>query len=726
MTNRNAMPFVKIAALAIVATALAVATVAACTPAPTVAPTSTPAPTWTPSPMPTWTPVVVRIVTPTVAPTSTATATVTPTNTATPAPAPTVVPTVTPTSTPTPSASPTSTPTPVPTVTPSPTTLPTSTPTAIPTVLPTATNTPMPTIAPEPTPGSTPTPLPDDAHPDLAPLIALYNATNGSEWSNNENWLSDRPLYQWFGLKVNIDGRLTEINLGSNALDGTLPPELGDLDQLQLIDLNGNPMLSGVIPREFGRLTQLQTLTLSRNDLTGPIPHEIGLLPNLHHLDLSHNSLSGEIPPSLLRSETIFAINLGNNDLTGTIPSEFAVDSRIGWLHLESNRLTGEIPTEIGRLPRLSELRLDDNQLSGPIPDSIVQIERLRIFSANNNQLTGSIPEGLSTLRYLDQLHLNYNRLTGTVPEELGDFEQLTRLGIIGNNFSGCIPTSVRDNVASNVAFANIPVCGEQVLAVPVAPAYIEIANRDELTPSHIQAIELGAQWLDEFITEVGWPIPEDKITIYVADREGLAGILADFDDQCDLACATRVFSWAGTAARPGTAFVLLIDLHVRTAPAVQARVAARLIFHIMRLEVLDNLPPERRATDPAWWSGGIATLFSELALADGMDTPRDDNRRRVTEWSSSFTEPLWELEEDPGTAIDSRGAAAVDLLASQVGLRALSDFYTERIDGETWKQTFERVFNISVPDFYELFNQHHNDGYPLGQLPMEGSTQWP
>ena len=68
----------------------------------------------------------------------------------------------------------------------------------------------------------------------------------------------------------------------------------------------------------------------------------------------------------------------------------------------------------------------------------------------------------------------------------------------------------------------------------------------------------------------------------------------------------------------------------------------------------------------------------------------------------------------------------AIDLLASQVGLRKLTEFYTERTDGEDWRQTFQRVFNISVPDFYELFNQHHRNGYPLRPLPTEGNTQWP
>ena len=30
--------------------------------------------------------------------------------------------------------------------------------------------------------------------PDLPPLVALYNATKGEDWSNNGNWLSNAPL----------------------------------------------------------------------------------------------------------------------------------------------------------------------------------------------------------------------------------------------------------------------------------------------------------------------------------------------------------------------------------------------------------------------------------------------------------------------------------------------------------------------------------------------------
>ena len=34
-------------------------------------------------------------------------------------------------------------------------------------------------------------------------LIAFYNATDGDNWSNNENWCSDKPVSQWHGITAN-------------------------------------------------------------------------------------------------------------------------------------------------------------------------------------------------------------------------------------------------------------------------------------------------------------------------------------------------------------------------------------------------------------------------------------------------------------------------------------------------------------------------------------------
>ena len=45
--------------------------------------------------------------------------------------------------------------------------------------------------------------------PDRGALIALYNATDGPNWVDAENWLTDKPLGDWYGVDPTIaDGSL--------------------------------------------------------------------------------------------------------------------------------------------------------------------------------------------------------------------------------------------------------------------------------------------------------------------------------------------------------------------------------------------------------------------------------------------------------------------------------------------------------------------------------------
>ena len=58
-------------------------------------------------------------------------------------------------------------------------------------------------------------------------LEAFYHATGGSEWTNSDGWLTERPLSEWHGAEVDTQGRVTGLYLGSNGLRGSIPPELG-------------------------------------------------------------------------------------------------------------------------------------------------------------------------------------------------------------------------------------------------------------------------------------------------------------------------------------------------------------------------------------------------------------------------------------------------------------------------------------------------------------------
>ena len=97
-------------------------------------------------------------------------------------------------------------------------------------------------------------------HGDRAVLAALYAATDGPNWADDENWLGDGPLGEWRGVETDAFGRVVHLDLGGRR-DG----ETGEWVP------HG---LRGSIPPEVGSLTGLTSLNLRANALEGPIPPE--------------------------------------------------------------------------------------------------------------------------------------------------------------------------------------------------------------------------------------------------------------------------------------------------------------------------------------------------------------------------------------------------------------------------------------------------------------------
>jgi len=141
---------------------------------------------------------------------------------------------------------------------------------------------------------------------------------------------------------------VTKVHLGYNEL-ATLPPEIGNLTNLEELWLNNNELTT--LPHEIGNLKNLERLDLSENQLT-TLPHEIGNLKNLKDLYLDYNQFT-TLPPEIGNLKNLETLSLYNN------PNFYMNSEQL--LQLIINGANQEIQKAIVRanvIPTISNVRL--------------------------------------------------------------------------------------------------------------------------------------------------------------------------------------------------------------------------------------------------------------------------------------------------------------------------------------------------------------------------------
>ena len=372
--------------------------------------------------------------------------------------------------------------------------------------------------------------VPGNEETDRAALAAFYHATNGPNWKNSENWLSDLPLATWHGVTVHSISypgyptirRLASLNLPDNGLTGSLPSEFAQLVTLQDLDLSDNE-LTGDIPTVLGEL-DIEVLGQSvlypgsdpcDLDVEYPDGYLAGFgLSCIRYLDLSNNQFTGPIPISFRHFHRLQQLDLSHNQLTGSILAEFGEMDHEGefenysqWLvckgfrcvyrlDLSHNQLTGIVPEELGNLRRLQVLNLSHNQLTGSLPtrsrcrrtegDALpprcfIGFDELDL---SNNQFTGSIPVVIpmgqlgSAGNNYGILDLSHNQLAGQLPDpgfwDVGR-DRVGTVALSHNRLTGGIPPGFSTELMTNLK--RVDLSGNQLTGTIPAEMFIDAGH---------------------------------------------------------------------------------------------------------------------------------------------------------------------------------------------------------------------------------------------------------
>ncbi|CAJ1920545.1 unnamed protein product [Cylindrotheca closterium] len=297
-------------------------------------------------------------------------------------------------------------------------------------------------------------------------LATFYFATGGGDgfWYDDYSFLSASHECNWnsgsSGIQCNSSRVVIGIKMLLNGLRGSLPPEIGALENLQSITLDGN-RITGSIPEEIYRLTNLRSLSMPFNQFSGSISPSIGNLQELTTLCLEQGSLGGTFPAEMNFLTNLETVELSKNFFVGRIPYEMANFPRLQKLDVSNNNLRGRIPQ--GSYRGMEEFIVDTNQLTGEFPRSVLR-RKLTKLSLHNNRLSGKLPlNEWTTATSLESIDISYNEFQGRIPPTIGSIRDLNTLVARDAGLSGPLPPDLDNtslevlNVEGNSLSGSIP-----------------------------------------------------------------------------------------------------------------------------------------------------------------------------------------------------------------------------------------------------------------------------
>lgn len=174
-------------------------------------------------------------------------------------------------------------------------------------------------------------------------LVDLYNQTNGPSWNNDLLWNTDSNVCNWHGVGC-TSNRVTDLDLNTNNLDGTLPDSMSGLVKMRNLNLWGNNIY-GTLPSAWSTMTGMSNFQIWNNDLTGTLPVSWSGWTIINTFEVDDNNLIGTLPSEWSTWRNVSNFHFSNNNFTGSVPASWsALTGSVLWINLGYNYLHGQIP----------------------------------------------------------------------------------------------------------------------------------------------------------------------------------------------------------------------------------------------------------------------------------------------------------------------------------------------------------------------------------------------
>ncbi len=323
-------------------------------------------------------------------------------------------------------------------------------------------------------------------------LTALYNQTDGDNWTDHTNWLTNADISTWYGLTV-VNGRVTKIDLSNNQLTGILP-DLSPLTELTDVDVSGNNLQFGDLEGTAGVITALgpKFIYSPQNAIPGsggpynmPFGGSIDLSVSCSGTGNTYewqywdewggppgwtsagntSSTANFTPPDdeKYRCEVTnpsFGLILYTADYDVNVRTDrdilmefYMHNDGVNWFNAHNWNTSAPIDLWSGVFViagRVIALDLRGRNLSGTLFSGLSELAKLEYldlgydpFNLTYNHLTGSIPIEWSSLTNLRRINLNGNQLEGNIPAEFLSLSNLEQLHLMDCGLSGEVPNEL-------------------------------------------------------------------------------------------------------------------------------------------------------------------------------------------------------------------------------------------------------------------------------------------